>query len=353
MSLIPATYTVESVTSGHPDKLCDLIADSLLDAYLTDDPASRVAIEVLGSRRMIHLAGEVTSQTTIETDPIVRAVLAGAGYDPAAFTIHSDLTRQSPEIAHGVDQGGAGDQGVMYGFATNETAAMLPHGVVIAHGLTQRLDQLRTSGELSWLKPDGKSQVTIQTGQPTDIVVSAQHAKAIDLEAVRNALGTAVVEPVLAAAKSKGVPLHLHLNPAGSFTIGGFDSDTGLTGRKTQVDTYGGVIPHGGGAFSGKDPTKVDRSAAYMARFAAKQLVRQGLATECLVSVAYAIGVDEPVMLEAVNETGQSLTAQLKQQFDFRPRAIIERLNLTRPIYAAAAIAGHFGRPDLPWEQSE
>jgi S-adenosylmethionine synthetase len=353
MSLIPVTYTVESVTSGHPDKLCDLIADSLLDAYLTNDPTSRVAIEVLGSRHMIHLAGEVTSRATVVADAIVRRVLTAAGYSAQAFTIHADLTQQSPEIARGVDQGGAGDQGVMYGFATNETAEMLPTGVVLAHGLTRTLDELRSRGTLSWLKPDGKSQVTIRNGQPTEVVVSAQHAATEDVAAVRATFEAVVVRPVLTAQGCSTTTVRLHLNPAGPFTIGGFDSDTGLTGRKTQVDSYGGVIPHGGGAFSGKDPTKVDRSAAYMARFAAKQLVHQGLADECLVSVAYAIGVEEPVMLEAVDQAGRSLTGPLTAQFDFRPRAISERLTLQRPIYTRATNAGHFGRADLPWEQLE
>jgi S-adenosylmethionine synthetase len=350
MPILPLTYTVESVTSGHPDKLCDLIADSLLDAYLKTDPQSRVAIEVLGSRHMIHLAGEVTSTAAIEADAIVHDVLTAAGYDAANFMIHSDLSRQSPEIAHGVDAGGAGDQGVMYGFATSETTEMLPKGVVLAHALTRKLDQLRASGA-SWVKPDGKSQVTMNNGQPTEIVVSAQHDAAMSLDDVRSALKTDVVEPVLADMGFADTSPRLHLNPAGTFSVGGFESDTGLTGRKTQVDTYGGVIPHGGGAFSGKDATKVDRSAAYMARYAAKQLVHQGLATDCLVSVAYAIGVDEPVMLEAVDQDGKSLTAELAKQFDFRPRAIIDRLSLRSPIFAQATNAGHFGRSDLPWEQ--
>ncbi|MDD5251053.1 MAG: methionine adenosyltransferase [Patescibacteria group bacterium] len=338
--------TVESVTEGHPDKVCDQIADAILDAYLSRDPASRVAVEVFGSHGALMIGGEVTSQAEIDLAQVAERVYRDIGYDDE-LEVFTNVEEQSRDIARGVDVGGAGDQGIMYGYATCETSEFLPEPVVLANRLTWGLADLRRNHpEFTWLKPDGKSQVTVDHGRVDAIVVSAQHSDDIGVAEIKKLLLKHLVDPLLGDPGAT----RIYVNPTGSFVDGGFRADTGLTGRKLMVDTYGGLIPHGGGAFSGKDPTKVDRSGAYMARFAAKNIVANGHAKNCLVSVAYVIGKEEPVMLRAVGGDGRDLTGYLKDQFDFRPRAIIERLGLRRPIYRQTAAYGHFGRDGFPWE---
>jgi S-adenosylmethionine synthetase len=340
------THTVESVTSGHPDKICDQISDAILDECLRQDPKSRVAIETLGGHGMIVVCGEVTTNAKLDFEEIARRVYREIGHQNEVKVI-SNVVCQSPDIAQGVDTGGAGDQGIMYGFATDATPEFLPKSVVLAHKLTRGLQDLRESGEVPWLYPDGKSQVTMNSGDIKAILVSCQHHNEVGQAEIRQTLIDKLIKPL------NGDISHIEIlvNPTGKFVQGGFEADTGLTGRKIMVDTYGGLIPHGGGCFSGKDPTKVDRSAAYMARFAAKNLVANGLAKETLVSVAYAIGRAEPVMVEAINEKSESLAQVLKDKFDFRPLAIIERLDLRRPIYRQTAAYGHFGKAGLPWEE--
>jgi len=338
--------TVESVTEGHPDKVCDQIADAILDAYLTRDPLSRVAIEVFGSHGAVMIGGEVTSEAEVDPAQVARAVYKEVGYDDD-IEVFTNIEEQSADIARGVDTGGAGDQGIMYGYATAETPEFLPAPVVFAHRLAWGLGNLRRHHpEFAWLRPDGKTQVTIDGDRITAIVVSTQHAKGTDQQKIREQLVERLIVPVVGSVDRAEVLI----NPTGSFEIGGFNADTGLTGRKIMVDTYGGIIPHGGGAFSGKDPSKVDRSGAYMARFAAKNIVANGVAKNCLVTVAYAIGREEPVMLVAKAGDGRDLSAYLRENFDFRPRAIIERLGLRRPIYRQTAAYGHFGRDEFPWE---
>jgi len=337
--------TVESVTEGHPDKVCDQIADAILDAYLVRDPASRVAVEVFGSHGVLMIGGEVTSAAEVDPAQIAAKVYKEIGYGDE-LEIFTNIDEQSPDIAKGVDTGGAGDQGIMYGYATAETPEFLPAPVVLAHRLAWGLADLRRNHpDLSWLRPDGKTQVTMDQGRVASVVVSTQHREDMQLAEVRRLVMKHLVEPVIGTGDYE-----VFVNQTGSFIRGGFQADTGLTGRKIMVDTYGGLIPHGGGAFSGKDPTKVDRSGAYMARFAAKNIVANGLAKNCLVSVAYVIGREEPVMLKAVSSDGRDLSAGLREKFDFRPRAIIERLGLRRPVYRATAAYGHFGRDGFPWE---
>ncbi len=351
---IPATYSVESVTAGHPDKVCDQISDAMLDEIITTDPTARVAIETFGAHGRLVIAGEVTTTATPDYAAVARRVYRDIGYDDD-LDITVNIVGQSPEISKAVDTGGApnprderfgggaGDQGIMYGFATAETPERLPRGVVLAHRLARGLENLRrTDPRLAWLRPDGKTQVTVSHGRVTAVVVSAQHDEAISLAALRQSLTNALIRPLV---DSTGSP-DLFINPAGEWHQGGFAADTGLTGRKIMVDTYGGLIPHGGGCFSGKDATKVDRSGAYMARFAAIGAINQGLAQQCLVSVAYAIGRAEPVMLEATDANGRNLTPWLQKNFDFRPRAIIERLDLRRPQFRRLAAYGHFGRSE-------
>ena len=340
------TYTVESVTSGHPDKVCDQISDAIVDACLEQDPASRVAVETFGSHGLLVIGGEVTTKAQIDYEKIGRKVYREIGYaDNLKVIVH--VTQQSPDIAQGVDGGGAGDQGIMYGFATNETPSLMPLGVVLANTLAQNLEKLRRlNPQFSWLGPDGKTQVTLIAGKVREVLVSCQHAPDMSQSLIKELLTEHLIAPSIEDLKETNV----HVNPTGAFVVGGFAADTGLTGRKIMVDTYGGYAPHGGGAFSGKDPTKVDRSAAYMCRFAAKQLVAMGAADKVLVSVAYAIGRAEPLMLRAINEKGGDISALLKA-FDFRPRAIIERLDLRRPIYQPTAAYGHFGREGFPWER--
>lgn len=339
--------TVESATMGHPDKVCDQISDAILDEYLRRDPESRVAVEVFGAHGALIIGGEATSKEAFDVANLAMSVYRDIGYRDSLEPF-VNIESQSPEIAHGVDQGGAGDQGIMYGYATVETPEFLPPAIVNAGSITRRLTDLRMNHpDFFWLGPDGKAQITMEGRSVKKVVVSAQHSEEADIEEVREKIIKHVITPCLGSLQ--GVePL---VNPAGSFCQGGFNADAGLTGRKIIVDTYGGLIPHGGGAFSGKDPSKVDRSAAYMARFAAKNIVAGGYAKNCLVSVAYAIGKAEPVMLQARDSRGRDLTRLLKEKFDFRPRSIIEQLDLRRPIYRDTAANGHFGREKLPWEE--
>lgn len=347
MNFFPKIYTVESVTSGHPDKMCDQIADGLLDAYLEKDPSARVAIEILGSHNLMVLSGEVTSKIKIDSLQIAQKIYKEIGY-VNKLNIIQDIAQQSPDIARGVDTGGAGDQGIMYGYATNETPEFLPKGVVLVHKLARGLEDLRKNDQkFSWLRPDGKTQITIVNNEIKTILISCQHNPDIEQREIREYLINGLLKPMNLWKDN----LEFLINPTGKFVTGGFASDTGVTGRKIIIDTYCGLAPHGGGSFSGKDPTKVDRSGAYMARFAAKNIVANGLAKECLVSIAYAIGRVEPLMVGALNEKGENLSDSFRQKFDFRPLAIIERLNLRRPIYFQTACYGHFGKPDLPWEE--
>lgn len=343
---LPRIYSVESVTSGHPDKICDQISDAILDECLKQDPKSRVAIESFGGHGLVVVGGEITSGAKVDFAAIAMKVYKDIGHEKE-LKIIVNVVQQSPDIAQGVDTGGAGDQGIMYGYATNETREYMPKGVVLAHKLTKGLEDLRRSGKVSWLKPDGKSQVTLENNTVKTVLVSTQHAEEATNDELRNFLIGNLIKPVVGEISDENILI----NPTGKFVQGGFDADTGLTGRKIMVDTYGGIIPHGGGCFSGKDPTKVDRSAAYMARYVAKNLVANGLAQKCLVSVAYAIGKAEPLMVEALDENGNSLAVLVNEKFDFRPLAIIERLNLRRPIYLQTAAYGHFGRPGFPWEE--
>jgi len=341
-----ARYTTESVTSGHPDKVCDQISDAILDACLEQDPYSRVAVESFGSHGTLMLGGEVKTNAKVDFEKIARKVYKDIGYTDRLKVLNT-IAKQSPDIAMGVDTGGAGDQGIMYGYATNETKEYLPKGVVLAHALARRLEKLRRDGTLKWLRPDGKTQVTISNGKVVTALCSTQHDKNVSQEEIRKQLIKHLFTPVLGSLKG----VEILVNPTGQFILGGFTADAGLTGRKIMVDTYGGVMPHGGGAFSGKDATKVDRSAAYMCRYVAKNLVANGYAKKALVSVAYAIGRVEPVMIEAFDENGKNLTAIVNKHFDFRPRAIIEHLGLTKPIFRETAAYGHFGVAGRPWEK--
>lgn len=344
---IPKTFTVESVTSGHPDKICDQISDAVLDECLEQDPASRVAIESFGCHGLLVIGGELTSNATIDAKSIAQDVYKNIGHD-GSLEIITRIVQQSPDIAQGVDTGGAGDQGIMYGYATDETPHYLPDALVKVHELAQGLENLRKNNTLfSWMKADGKTQITVQDSAIRSVLVSCQHADTIDQQNIRELLIEHLIKPIIGDSSD----IEILINPTGAFIVGGFDADTGLTGRKLMVDTYGGLIPHGGGCFSGKDPTKVDRSAAYMARFTAKNIVANGFAKECLISVAYAIGRAEPLMIEALNENGESIAELIKKHFDFRPAAIIERLDLRKPIYRQTAAYGHFTKDTLPWEQ--
>lgn len=339
------TYTVESVTSGHPDKVCDQISDAILDACLIEDPKSRVAVESFGSHGILVIGGEVTTNARFDAAKIARGVYKEIGYTKP-LKIITNIRKQSTDIAMGVDTGGAGDQGIMYGYATYETEEYLPLGVVLAHKLAKGLEDLRKQKKIPWLLPDGKTQVTIQNGKVRTVLVSTQHKEGVSQEEIKKTLIEKLIKPAIGNTDK----VEILINPTGRFVLGGFEADTGLTGRKIMVDTYGGLFPHGGGCFSGKDPTKVDRSGAYMARFAAKKLVKMGMGKRVLVSVSYAIGRAEPVMVEAVNEKGLSLSKYLQRNFNFQPLSIIEQLDLRRPIYRQTATYGHFGRKNLPWE---
>ncbi len=341
-------YTVESVTSGHPDKICDQVSDAILDACLKKDPKSRIAVETFGGHGKLIVGGEVTSKARVNYEKIARDVYKKIGYKDKLEVLINIVT-QSPDIAMGVDTGGAGDQGIMYGYATDKTKEFLPKGVVLAHNLARRLEEARKKGEIKWLLPDGKTQVTYSKGKLNTVLVSTQHEKEIPHNVIEKEITKKIINPFLSPEEKKKVKILV--NPTGSFVQGGFSADTGLTGRKLMVDTYGGLFPHGGGCFSGKDATKVDRSAAYMARFVAKNLVANGYGKEALVSIAYAIGMAEPLMIEAINEKGKDLSAIVKRNFDFRPKEIIKKLGLNKPIFEQTAAYGHFGKKNLPWEK--
>jgi S-adenosylmethionine synthetase len=368
-------FTSESVTEGHPDKIADQISDAVLDAILKEDPRGRVACESLLTTGLIVVAGEITTTTHVDIAEVARQTVRDVGYTRAKYGFDCEtcgvivsVHKQSPNIAQGVDQGtdklGAGDQGLMFGYACSETPELMPAPISLAHGLVRRLSQVRREGTLPYLRPDGKSQVSVRyvNGKPVrveTVVVSAQHAPNIAHERLREEIIEHVVMPVLPPHMVDRRHLTCHINPTGVFEIGGPMGDTGLTGRKIIVDTYGGSCPHGGGAFSGKDPTKVDRSAAYMARHVAKNIVAAELAERCMVQVAYAIGVVDPVsvMIETFG-TGKLAKGHLEQliqrQFDLTPAGIIKYLDLRRPIYRKTAAFGHFGRsePEFTWERT-
>jgi len=343
-------YTVESVTSGHPDKICDQISDAILDAYLTADKKSRVAVEIFGGHGKLVIGGEVTSKGKVDYVKIAREVYKKIGYNDE-LEISANVVTQSRDIAMGVDTGGAGDQGIMYGYATDENPEFLPKGVVLAHKLAKKLEEARKNKKIKWLKPDGKTQVTYTNGKLQTVLISTQHSENVKLEKIKKEITEKIINPFLSPLERKTVKILV--NPTGHFVQGGFFADSGLTGRKIMVDTYGGLIPHGGGCFSGKDATKVDRSGAYMARYVAKSLVASGYGKEVLVSVAYAIGLAEPLMIEAINEKGEDLSKIVRQNFDFKPLAIIKKLSLRKPTYQQTATYGHFGKKNLPWEKIE
>ena len=366
-------FTSESVTEGHPDKIADQIADSVLDALIAQDPTSRVACEVLVTTGLAMVAGEITSRGYVEIPNLVRKVIGEIGYDSAEYGFDSHtcavitaIDDQSPDIAMGVDRGGAGDQGLMFGFACRETRELMPLPIMLAHGITRRLARLRRSGQLPYLRPDGKSQVTVEydEGRPVRIdtvVVSSQHAAKIKHATIKRDIIEQVVMPLMPRRLvDRTRPIKFHINPTGSFVKGGPMADTGLTGRKIIVDTYGGVGSHGGGALSGKDPSKVDRSASYGARYVAKNLVASGLCDRCEVQIAYAIGVPEPVSIMVDSKhTGkvsdERLTRLVRKSFDLTPHALIRQFKLRRPIYRATAAYGHFGRtePTFTWERTD
>jgi S-adenosylmethionine synthetase len=366
-------FTSESVTEGHPDKIADQVSDAILDACLEQDPYSRVACETLTATGLVVIAGEITTRAYVDFQALVRGVVTAIGYDNAVYgfdsntcAVISTINKQSGDIAMGVDTGGAGDQGMMFGYATNETPELMPTAISLAHKLTRRLSEVRKSGKLPYLRPDGKSQVTVEydaNHKPVRIdavVISTQHAETITTEELRADILKYVIQATL-PAELLDENTKYHINPTGRFVIGGPMGDTGLTGRKIIVDTYGGMGRHGGGAFSGKDPTKVDRSAAYMARYIAKNIVAAGLADRCEVQLAYAIGVAEPVsVLVDTFGTGtideSALVSLVRKNFALTPKAIIEGLNLRRPIYRKTAAYGHFGRtnePDFTWEATD
>lgn len=364
-------FTSESVSEGHPDKVCDQVSDAVLDAMLKDDPMSRVACECYATTGMIVVGGEITTNTYVDLQALVRGVIADIGYTDAGYRFDSlscavinVINHQSPDIAMGVDTGGAGDQGMMFGYACDETEEYMPAPITYSHNLVRKLAEVRKSSEklMPYLRPDSKSQVTIEYDEETNtmlridtIVISTQHDPGVAQEKIKADVVKYVIEPI--------IPVHLmdantkiFVNPTGSFIIGGPHGDTGLTGRKIIVDTYGGRAPHGGGAFSGKDATKVDRSAAYAARHLAKNIVAAGISRECTIQLSYAIGVAQPVsinvQLAAKDKSKEyELANFIKENIDLTPKGIIERLDLRKPIFRATAAYGHFGRPEFPWEQ--
>ena len=360
-------FTSESVTEGHPDKIADQISDAVLDAALAEDPTARVACETLVTTGLVVIAGEITTDAKIDYSRVARETIREIGYTRAKYgfdcdtcSVLSALDRQSPDIAMGVDTGGAGDQGLMFGYACNETPELMPLPIQLAHMLSRRLSETRKSGDLPYLRPDGKSQVTIEyrDGRPfrvEAVVISSQHDQNVSNEQLRSEIQEQVirhtVSPDLLDENTK-----YHINPTGRFVTGGPQGDAGLTGRKIIVDTYGGYAPHGGGAFSGKDPTKVDRSAAYMARYVAKNIVAAGLADRCMVQLAYAIGVADPVsVMVDTKGTGRisesALATLVRDSFELTPGGIMKELDLRRPIYKATAAYGHFGRDGFSWEK--
>jgi len=368
-------FTSESVSEGHPDKVADQISDAILDAILAQDPTARVAAETLCNTGLVVLAGEITTSANVDYIKVARETLREIGYDNTDFGIDYRgcavlvaYDKQSPDIAQGVNKAeddpldqGAGDQGLMFGYAVDETPELMPMPIYLSHRLVERQSQLRRDGRLNWLRPDAKSQVTLRyvNGSPDSIdtiVLSTQHHPDIELKALREAVIEEIIKPVLPKELIKGSINYL-VNPTGRFVIGGPQGDCGLTGRKIIVDTYGGAAPHGGGAFSGKDPSKVDRSAAYAARYVAKNVVAAGLATKCLVQVSYAIGVAKPTsVMVSTYGTGkisdEAISKLVSEHFDLRPKGIVKMLNLLRPIYQKTAAYGHFGReePEFTWE---
>ncbi len=364
-------FTSESVTEGHPDKMADQISDAVLDAVLKDDPTGRVACEVLVTTGICMVAGEITTTATVDVPKLVREVIADIGYTDASYGfdartcgVLNAIQSQSPDIAMGVDIGGAGDQGLMFGYACDETPELMPLPIMMAHKLVRRLSEVRREGILDFLRPDGKSQVSVEyvNGKPARIdaiVVSTQHHDTVSTETLRKQVREAVIDPVIPANMVDNNTKY-HINPTGRFVIGGPHGDTGLTGRKIVVDTYGGMGRHGGGAFSGKDPTKVDRSACYMARYIAKNLVAAGFAKRCEVQLAYAIGVPEPVSI-MVNTFGTGIVEEhrlvelVRNHFSLTPQGMIDSLKLRRPIYRKSAAFGHFGRTEetFTWEATD
>ncbi|MFZ9641987.1 MAG: methionine adenosyltransferase [Candidatus Methylopumilus sp.] len=368
-------FTSESVSEGHPDKLADQVSDSILDAILAQDPTARVAAETLANTGLIVLAGEITTTANVDYIKVARETIKRIGYDNTEYGIDYKgcavlvaYDKQSPDIAQGVDGAhddpldqGAGDQGIMFGYACDETPQLMPLPIWLSHRVMERQSQLRKDGRLPWLRPDAKSQVTIkyQNGKPSAIdtvVVSTQHAPEMELKDIREAVIEEIIKPTLPKELIKG-DIKFLVNPTGRFVIGGPQGDCGLTGRKIIVDTYGGAAPHGGGAFSGKDPSKVDRSAAYAGRYVAKNIVAAGLASRCLVQISYAIGVAQPtsIMVETYGTgkvSNEVLTALVREHFDLRPKGIVKMLDLLRPIYTKTAAYGHFGRdePEFSWE---
>jgi S-adenosylmethionine synthetase len=364
-------FTSESVTEGHPDKISDQISDAVLDAILTQDPTGRVACETLVTTGLVVVAGEITTSAVIDFSRVARETIREIGYTRAKYgfdcdtcSVLSAVGTQSKDIAMGVDTGGAGDQGLMFGFACNETPELMPMPIQLAHQLTRQLSELRKNGSLPYLRPDGKSQVTIEyrDGRPfrvEAVVISSQHDQNVTNEQLRAEILDKVIKNTISSELLDSGTKY-HINPTGRFVTGGPQGDAGLTGRKIIVDTYGGYAPHGGGAFSGKDPTKVDRSAAYMARYAAKNIVAAGLAEKCLVQLAYAIGVADPVsVLVDTGGTGRisesELAGLIRDHFSLTPKGIIEDLELRRPIYKKTAAYGHFGRDEegFTWERTD
>jgi S-adenosylmethionine synthetase len=363
-------FTSESVSEGHPDKVCDQVSDAVLDAVLAQDPTGRVACESFATTGLIVVGGEITTTTYIDLPDLVRGVIRDIGYTKAEYRFDCDscavvnvINRQSPDIAMGVDTGGAGDQGMMFGYAINETPELMPAAITFAHKIVHKLAEIRKASPsiMPYLRPDAKSQVTLEYNEDNTIkrvdtiVVSTQHDPDVEQKTIQDDVLKYAIQSVI-PANMLDANTKYHINPTGKFVIGGPHGDTGLTGRKIIVDTYGGKAPHGGGAFSGKDPTKVDRSAAYAARHLAKNVVAAGLATECTIQLSYAIGVVQPVSVH-VNTHGTSKIAAnvigdyIIKNIDLTPKGIITRLNLRRPIYRASAAYGHFGRNEFPWEQ--
>ena len=360
-------FTSESVTEGHPDKLCDSISDRILDECLRQDKESRVAVETFASGNKITIAGQITSNAKLDVEKIARDTVKEIGFDNEktdmdyrTFELDINITKQSQDIAMGVDTGGAGDQGIMFGFACNETEEYMPYSIYMAHKLSKRLTEARKKGILNYLRPDGKTQVTVEyeDNKPKrieNILVSTQHLDSIDTETLRKDVKKEIIDAVIPQERMDE-NTKIFINPTGRFVIGGPLGDTGLTGRKIIVDTYGGYARHGGGAFSGKDATKVDRSAAYMVRFIAKNIVANGYADKCEIQVSYAIGVEKPLSIY-VNTYGtgkmddEEIAKLIEDKFDLTPNGIINYLNLKEPIYSKTTNYGHFGKPDLPWEK--
>jgi len=365
-------FTSESVTEGHPDKIADQISDSILDAIIAKDKNCRVACETLITTGLAFVAGEISTKAYVEIPDIIRETIRGVGYSDATWgfdhrtcSVLTSIDAQSGDIAMGVDTGGAGDQGLMFGYASNETAELMPMTIVLAHRLTRRLAEVRKKNILSWVRPDGKSQVTIEynNGKPVridTIVVSTQHSDTVTTKKIQKDIMEKVIIPVMPKKLFNPKAITFHINPTGRFVTGGPLGDTGLTGRKIIVDTYGGVGSHGGGAFSGKDPSKVDRSASYMARYIAKNIIAARLADKCEVQLAYAIGVPEPVSVlvdtKGTEKTNvERIEKLVRKHFPLTPRSIIDHLKLRRPIYKQTAAYGHFGRnePDFTWEKTD